>query len=475
MAIASVRVRIVDGGLRATRSTTRPPAVVGCSSGGSAGQLALLSSVEDCIATFGHGKLTELVAMYLALAGVPVLACKAASSTAGACGSVTQPSSPAAQLTVTVATAVDDYSVVIEVTRAAANLAALTAAVKVSLDGGETFGPELAVPSTGTLVLGDTGITVDYADGTFTVGDEYSFTSTAPIWNTAALTAALTVLGAQSIDHEFIHVAEHAVRADAAAVLTALDGLADNGVYRRALLATRDQNSGESVSTWQTVLLGGSPGFALLDGEHYLDVVAGFGIVRSRTTGALHRRSVAWVIGPRLAFLRTQITETIAGVAEHPGAVHLGAIAGIEEGTLVHDLRLLPSLDAGGFMGLQTHIGRAGYFATDRTMAQEPSDFSTVMNARVIVEAARTAIGLLVAHAGRRFRLASGGSIDSRDVTALDAQLTTDFRDLLGVLINEGRLSVDPSSTSGNLRGAFSVRPYGYATNIDFSVGMTTE
>jgi Protein of unknown function (DUF2586) len=475
MAIASVRVRIVDGGLRATRSTTRPPAVVGCSSGGSAGQVALLSSVEDCIATYGHGKLTELVAMYLALAGVPVLACKAASSTAGSCGSVTQPSSPAAQLTVTVDTARDDYRVLIRVTRAAANLAALTAAVKISLDAGVTFGPEIAVPSTGTIVLGDTGITVDYADGTFAVGDDYSFTSTAPIWNTAALTAALTVLGAQSIDHEFIHVAEHAVRADASAVLTALDGLADNGVYRRALLATRDQGSGESVSTWQTVLLGGSPGFALLDGEHYLDVVAGFGTIRSRTTGALHRRSVAWVIGPRLAYLRTQITETIAGVAEHPGAVHLGAIAGIEEGTLVHDLRLLPSLDAGGFMGLQTHIGRAGYFATDRTMAQEPSDFSTVMNARVIVEAARTAIGLLVAHAGRRFRLASGGTIDSRDVTALDAQLTTDFRDLLGVLITEGRLSVDPTSTSGNLRGAFSVRPYGYATNIDFSVGMTTE
>lgn len=475
MAVASVRVRIVDGGLRASRDTARPPAVVGCSSGGTAGLVTLLSSVEDCIAAYGHGRLTELVAMYLDLAGVPVLACKAASSTAGACGAVTQPAGPAAQLTVAVATARDTYDVVLRVTRAAANLAALTAAVKLSLDGGETFGPELAVPATGTLVLGDTGITVDWADGTFTADDEYTFASTAPTWDTSALTDALTALGGQSIDHEFVHVAEPAVRADAAAVLTALDALADAGVYRRALLSARDQSSGESVSAWQTAILGASPGFALLDGDHYLDVAAGYGDVRSRTTGAMHRRSVAWVIGPRLAYLRTVTNESVAGLAEHPGAVHLGPIAGIEEASLAHDLRLLSALDAGGFMGLQTHIGRAGYFATDRTMAQEPSDFSTVMNARVVVEGARTAMGLLVAHVGRRFRLASGGTIDARDVAALDAQLTTDFRDLMGVLITEGRLSVDPASTSGNLRGAFTIRPYGYATNIDFSVGMTTE
>jgi len=475
MAIASVKVRIVDGGLRASRDTTRVPAVLGCSSSGSAGQTALLSSVDDCIATFGHGRLTELVAMYLDLAGVPVLACKVATVTAGACGSITQPSAPAAQLSITTATARDNYNVQIVVTRAAADLAALTAAVKISLDGGATFGPELAVPSSGALTIGDTGVAVDFADGTFTVGDIYSFAATAPTWDTSALTTALTALNAEPLDYEFLHVAEPANREAATAVQTALSTLALNGVYRRALLSSRDQSSGENVSAWQTALLGTSPGFALYDGDHYLDVTAGYGSVRSRTTGALHRRPVSWVIGPHAARLRTVINESVAGLAEHPGAVHLGPIAGLEEGSLAHDMRLLPSLDAGGFMGLQSHIGRAGYFATDRTMAAQPSDFATVMNARVVVEGATVAMGLLTEHVGRRFRLAAGGAIDGRDADALDAQLTDAFRREMGPLIVEGRVTVDRTSVSGQLRGAMRIRPYGYATTIDFSIGMTTE
>lgn len=475
MTVASVRVRIVDGGLRATRRTARPPAAVGCSSAGSASQYMLCSSLADCIATFGHGRLTELVAMYLDLAGVPVLAVKAATVTAGACGAITQPAAPAAQLSIAVATAVDEYAVHVKVSRAAANLAALTAAVRVSLDGGEAWGAEIAVPANGTITLGDTGVTVDFADGTFTVDDVYSFATTAPTWDATALSTALAVLEGSVPDHEFVHVAEPVTRTTAETVKTSLAGLASRGVYRRALLAARDQNSGESVSTWQTVLLGASPGFALYDGAHYLDIAAGYGTIRSRTTGAMQRRSVAWALGPRLAHLRTVVNESVAGLAEHPGAVHLGPIAGVEEGRLVHDIALLPSLDVGGFMGLQTHVGRAGYFATDRTMALSTSDYATVMNARVIVEAATVAMGQLTAHVARRFRLATDGTIDPRDVDALDAQLTTDFRDAMGVLITEGRLRVDPSSTSGNLRGAVRVRPYGYATTIDFSVGMTTE
>lgn len=475
--IASVGVRIVDGGLGASRTTTRPPAVVGCSSGGSAAHVQLVSSLEDCVAVFGHGKLTELVGMYLDLAGVPVLACKAESSTAGSCGAITQPAGPQAQLSITTATARDDYAIVLRVSRAGASLAALTAAVRVSLDGGAAFGPELAVPASGELALGDTGVVVDFADGTFVVDSEYSFATTAPIWDNTALSEALEALAGSSVDHEFVHVAEHCTRTHAQTVKTALEALGTSGVFRRALLSARDQNvpGGESASAWQTALLGASPGFALFDGGHYLDVTAGGAQMRSRTTRTLHRRPVAWAIGPRAALLRTTVNEAVAGLAEHPGAVHLGPLPGVEEDGLHHDLRLLPSLDAGGFMGLQTHIGRAGYFPTDRTMAQQPSDYATVMNARVVVEGATVAQGLLTEHVGRRFRLATGGVIDARDADALDAQLTSVFRQAMGPLITEGRVTVNRASVSGSLRGAMRVRPYGYATTIDFSIGMTTE
>jgi hypothetical protein len=47
----------------------------------------------------------------------------------------------------------DAYSVKVKITRAGATLAALTAAARISIDGGQTYGPEVPVPSSGALVL----------------------------------------------------------------------------------------------------------------------------------------------------------------------------------------------------------------------------------------------------------------------------------------------------------------------------------
>lgn len=480
MTIAKVRVRPQDGGLRASRATTRYPAVVACSSGGTAATPVLCVSSADAVAAFGYGRLTELIALYLDLAGVPVLACKTATVTAGASGSVTRDGTGSATMTVTEPTAADDYSVHLKVTRAAANLAAAAAAVRVSYDGGVTYGDEIAVPTSGVLALPEGSLEVTWADGTFVANDVYRFVTTRPAWDAAALTAALDALAVPGVvDHEFVHVGEPCDRAAAAAVKTYLAGLEAAGIYRRALLGARDQNSGESVSTWNTSLSGASPGFATFDGDFYLDVVASHIDVRHRVTRGTFRRNAAFVIGPRLAWMRTRVDESFRGLAEHPGQTQVDgrawALPGVER--LHHDLRSLEALDAARFMGLQTHHGVDGYFPTDRSMALPSSDFRTVMNARVIVEGATQAQALLTRYVAQRLRLASGGVLDPRDADALDAELTSAFVGAMAPYCSSASLQVSRTAdiTGGRVPGAIRVRPFGYATEIDFAIGLTRE
>lgn len=480
MTVAKVRVRTQDGGLRASRTTTRYPAVVGCSSGGTAASPVLVASSADAVAAFGYGRLTELIALYLDLAGVPVLACKAATATAGASGSVTQDGTGTAVMSVTDETAADDYSVYVKVTRAAGNLAAAAAAVKVSYDGGATYGDEVAVPTSGVLALPEGSLEVTWADGTFVANDVYRFTTTRPAWDSTSLSAALDALKAAGVaDHEFVHVAEPCTAAHAATIKTYLDGLEAAGVYRRALLGARDQNGGESVSAWMTALSGGSPGFALFDAEFFMDVCCSHVDLKYRVAKGTFRRNAAYVIGPRFAWMRTRVDESFRGLAEHPGQTRVDgrswAIPGVER--LHHDLRSLESLDTARFIGLQTHHGVDGYFPTDRSMALPSSDFRTVMNSRVIVEAATQAQNLLTGYVAARLRLAAGGAIDARDAEALDGQMTADFFAVMAPYCSSASLAVDRAAdlTGARLPGVIKVRPFGYATEIDFSLGMTRE
>jgi hypothetical protein len=95
----------------------------------------------------------------------------------------------------------------------------------------------------------------------------------------------------------------------------------------------------------------------------------------------------------------------------------------------------------------------------------------------VIVEAATQAQLLLTAYVAERLRLAAGGVIDARDAEALDGQMTGDFLAVMAPYCSSASLTIDRAAdlTGGRLPGAIKVRPFGYATDIDFSLGFTRE
>lgn len=476
MPIASTTLTIGDGGLGVTRELARPPALVGCSSSGTAAAAYLAASFEDALSTFGYGKLTALAADYFRTVGGPLVLVKATSSTAGSCSSVTAGSSntSTAVLTVTTSTARDDFRVKYLVTRAGADLAALTAAVKISLDGGTTYSEEFAVPADGSITIPNTGIVTDFADGTFVVGDTFTFTATAPIWDTTALGLALDALEATTYDHEYVQVAEHVTGATVGTLDTSVSGLESTNLYRWWLAGTRDQSSGESVSTWTGVLLGGSPGFSAFSSRHGA-VAAGFAEHDDALWGCSMRRNVAWVIGPRLALARAV---GVNGLAGHPGRVLSGPLSGIDDGDLVHDLRTLTSLDTGRFMGAQSLPGRGGYYATAMTRATAGSDFTSIMNVRVVKEAARLAVSIMQEYINSAVRTITGGKIDPRDADAIDGRVSAALRqDLVATgLASAVSAQVDRTNnvlSTSTLNFKVRVQPLGYATTIDIDLSLS--
>ncbi len=208
MALPKITQTVQDGGLGlVTSSGSQTVAKVGvCASGTAATVYSFEGPDVAAVKTaLGVGPLTEAVAHSLEVAGGPVLAVPVTASVAGVAGTVSHTGTGTSTMTVSGAPK-DGFEVQVKITRAGASLTALTAAFEYSLDGGDTFSPEIAVPANGVYVLGASGCTITFAAGTFVANDLYSFDCTAPGFSTSDLGTALDALKASSYKFGCIHV-----------------------------------------------------------------------------------------------------------------------------------------------------------------------------------------------------------------------------------------------------------------------------
>mgnify|MGYP000208054743 CR=1 FL=1 len=329
--LASITETLTDRGLGLPQGQAQPIAVTGCCSSGTVDTPTLVRTADQLTTTFGQGPLVELAAYLLALTGGPLVVCRATTATAGSAGSVTRTGtgsdSDAWAMTVS-GTPRDAYSVKVKVTRAGATLAALTAAVRISIDGGLTYGPETPVPSNGVIAIGNTGLTVTFDDDTAAdeafVDDVYDFACSAPVWDATGLASALAALkvAGPSLEHDGVVIQGHVTGVTVATVKTAHDAAMSASKPRWFLCHTRDQNSGESVATWAGVLVGGSPGFSAHT-ANLMAIAAGYCDIDSQTIGGIWRRPVMWPLAARFA---------TTPVSQHPGRVRTGKLAGIRDG-----------------------------------------------------------------------------------------------------------------------------------------------
>ena len=146
-------------------------------------------------------------------------------------------------------TPLDAFDIRVDVTTAGASLAVLTATVKVSLDGGRSYGPNVQIPASGVYAIPNTGLTVTFGSGTLVVGDSFRVKTSAPLWDASGLATALAALSAVVGRYEFAHVSGAVDRTSAGTVKTWAVAREVAGEYVLAQLGCRDQVTGESITT----------------------------------------------------------------------------------------------------------------------------------------------------------------------------------------------------------------------------------
>ena len=378
-------------------------------------------------------------------------------------------------------TPLDAFDVRVDVTTAGSSLSALTATVKVSLDGGRSYGPNVQIPASGVYAIPNTGVTVTFGSGTLVVGDSFRLKTSAPFWDTTSLAAALASLTSVVGRYEFAHVAGPVDRTSAGTVKTWASGRHTAGEYVFAQLGCRDQITGESITTWSASIQGTDPGFSGYDGEKYLDVCASHGYVASYLrAGVYFRRNLAVLRSARLASIPAR---------QHPGRVKSGAIQGLMPDTdalagVIHDLATYTSLDNARFSGAQQVKGRprGEWYFTSRTMSASTSDFGEVQRIRVMCLAATAALTALAEYVGDDVETKTDGTgqIAEAAAQAIDGEVTAKLKLAVVRAPNDHATRVTARTvrtnnllSTGTLQCAISVVPRGSVNAVSTTISYT--
>ena len=180
------------------------------------------------------------------------------------------------------------------------------------------------------------------------------------------------------------------------------------------------------------------------------------------------------------------ISNRIAGIEPHihPGWVDLGALADVVE--IFRDERVTEVLDARKFLTLRTFIGRAGAFVTDaKLFAPTGSDYSSIMNRRVMDKACRITRSTMLPVVNQHLRVnpagngilpgqpGAPGSIDEREARVIDDKLQSALDAGITSLSQASAVTAQCNRTDnlltngGTLRTKVRVVPLGYAKFIE--------
>lgn len=455
-------VEVLDGSLGLEGSVSDDVHLkIGVSTGGT--PLTIYSYSGDDTAAKADligGPLAERVVSSLAEGAPTVYAMPVTPSVAGTVGVVALAGTGTATLATTGSAPANAFEVIVKITRAGVSLAAATAAFVVSLDGGDTFSAETAVPVSGIIssAVPLTGLVLTFATGTFVVGDTYSFKTTAPSLTLADINAAFDVALADPREWRFVHIVGASSGTIAAGMSVKLQTAKTLHRYTRCGLEARDKLDSESYAQWVSAIAADFANIA--DGRIF--VMATPTEMVSTISGQVQRLSAAGIITGRIGR---------RSISEDAGRVRTGPIAGITK--LYHDERATPSLDALRFITLRTHIGRAGFYITQGiTLAAAGSDFKLLQNGFVMDKAAKIVRDGTLFYLNDSLVLNAGGTIDEVQAKAIEADLRGQLR---AALLDKGDISQEPVVTirrtnnilsTGQLFIRYAILPLGYAKFI---------
>lgn len=461
MSIPEATLTIKDGALGLVpQDTSGIQALIGTSSSGTANVVASYGDVQTLRDDLGTGPLVEAAALVLSQGGGPVVVVKATGGTAGSNGSVTHTGTGTSVMTVS-GTPLDTYLFKVLIKTAAAAVTSGLGTFVYSLDNGTTYSDEIALPTAGTYLVPNTGLTLTFAAGTLVADDTYTFTSTGPAYTLTNLNTALTALLAASQTWFMVHAV--GVPADAsasAAVFSALDTalIAAESSFRYAFacMQAADDTDANLISA-----------FSALSSTR-VGVCAGFAYIVSPLSGMQYKRGASWAIAARASRVSP---------ATDLGEVAQGALTGVA--SLLRDERITPGLDANRFSTLRTHVGEPGFFITNaRIMSSPTSDFRYWQHRRVMDIASTTVRSGQLQYLNSSVRIdAETGLINENDARAIEKNIEAKMRATVTQpgYASDCSVTVDRTVnmlTTETLKIKYRVVPLGYAKTIQGEIGF---
>lgn len=325
-------------------------------------------------AAHGYGPCVDRAALSSDLAGGDVYVMPTTNATAGAAGSVTAVGTGTSVATVAGA-AYDTLDVIFKITAAGASLGAATAAFIYSLDGGDSWSEQIAMPVSGVYAIATTNITITFGAGSFVVDDTYSFATTAPLYSTTNLTSALVALKAapEAALLSWAVIVGTSASSSASATMAAIVATQADAfeVAHRFMLFRMECGPDTDATT--------AASFAAFVNER-VEVTGGFAEITSSLTGRIQKRNVGWI---------TEVRDAQIPPQEHPGRVRRGPLPASVV-SLYRDEAATPALDVARFTTLRTIDGRTGFYVCrGKTMAALGSDYASTQNRRVMDKLAR--------------------------------------------------------------------------------------
>ncbi len=427
MPIPQVTITTKDGALGIIAEDTSADSFkLGVSSTGVVGQLysyrgSDTSKVRD---ELGQGPLVEATVHHLKKSGGKTThVMKLTSSVAGTNTAVTQTGGgPAVTLS---GAPLDQYDGIIKVTGGGA-LGVGT--FQFSLDGGDNYSVDYVIPSGGSFIIPDSGITATFAAGTYVVATTYSWTSAAPSFSNSDFSTGMdSLLAIQTVTGGFVHLVGQAdTAANAATFCTTMQSKLSTAAsaqkrYMRGIVEMPAIDKAGLISQ-----------FAAFSGDR-VAAVLGFLEMTSDVSGRVYKRSLGHVFAARLAKVPISVDairndtdsniETLAGVVK---LVPTGAAAS----TGYHDEGVTPGADVARFVTAMTIPGVPGfYICNPNLMSALGSDFKWMQYGRVMDRACEVVNTASTKYLSKRPRIdASTGFISKAEAEAIEADIGGQLR-----------------------------------------------
>jgi hypothetical protein len=382
MSLPQVTINELDGALGILpASAGKLFALVGVATGGPTNTPATFARIKDVVATFESGPLVEAAAHYIERYGRPVILVRTETSTDATVSAVASEATGTSVFTIPSSDPSpepnDDYEVVVMIVKGGTVGTAGTA-YRVSLDGGRSFGPTLALGTANTISVPDAGnLTFKLAAGTLVANDLHTATTAAPQWSSTDLAEALDALGASSASWELVHIVGPIDSTSFDTIETKIAGLFAAGKPHGWIGNTRIPTADETEAQYATALA-----WVANKATKFGALCGGGTKLVSSVSGRNYRRPVSYAYAAREASVSEEVDTA---------DVNLGALVGVSIRDAngnpdEHDESVNPGLDDLRLVTLTTHgEGFPGVYVTrPRLLSPEGSDFYLLPHRRVL-------------------------------------------------------------------------------------------